>query len=73
MISPTSIIPHLPEVTGLALGVIASAFYGTRLVKTLNTKRLVQLIACLLAVIGGLLMLEAISPLQHADLLPANT
>ena len=72
VISPTAIIPHLPEVTGLALGGIASAFYGTRLVKTLNTKRLVQLIACLLAVIGGLLILEAVSPLQHADFLPAN-
>ena len=72
VISPTAIIPHLPEVSGLALGGIASAFYGTRLVKTLNTKRLVQLIACLLAVIGGLLILEAVSPLQHADFLPAN-
>ena len=45
VISPTPIIPHLPEVTGLALGGIASAFYGTRLVKILNTKRVVQLIA----------------------------
>jgi uncharacterized protein len=42
------------------------------LVNALNTKRLVQLIACLLAGIGGLLILEAVSPFQHADLLPVN-
>jgi len=72
VISLTPIIPHLPEVIGLALGGITSAFYGTRLVNALNTQRLVQLIACLLAGIGGLLILEAVSPFRHADLLPVN-
>jgi uncharacterized membrane protein YfcA len=71
-ISPTSIIPYLPEVIGLALGGIMSASYGTRLVAALKTERLAQLIACLLAVIGGLLILEPVSPFQNSDLLPPN-
>jgi hypothetical protein len=42
------------------------------LVNALNTKGLVQLIACLLALIGGMLLLEALSPFQHGDLLPVS-
>ena len=71
-VSLTSIVPHLPEVIGLASGGIVSAALGTRVVKALSTKRFVQLIACLLAVIGGLLMLEAFSQFQPASFLPAN-
>jgi uncharacterized protein len=71
-ISPTSIIPYLPEVIGLALGGIMSASYGTRLVNALNTERLVQIIACLLALIGCLLIVDAVAPFEHAHLLPAN-
>ena len=71
-ISPTSIIPYLPEVLGLALGGIMSASYGTRLVAALKGERLVQLIACLLVVIGGLLIVEAVWPFQNSNLLPGN-
>jgi uncharacterized membrane protein YfcA len=67
-----AIIPHLPEVIGLAFGGIASAFCGARLVNAVNTKRLIQLIGCLLAAIGGLLVLEAIIPFPHGDLLPVS-
>ena len=71
-VSLTSIVPHLPEVIGLASGGIVSAALGTRVVNALSTKRFVQLIACLLAVIGGLLILEAFSQFQPASLLPAS-
>src|SRR5262245_41970147 len=71
-VSLTPIVPHLHEIAGLALGGIASAFLGTRLIDALDLKRFVQLIGGLLAVMGCLLIVEAASPLQPGDLLPAN-
>jgi uncharacterized protein len=71
-VSLTAIMPYLPEIGGLALGGMASALYGARLVQVLSSRRLMQLIAGLLAGIGGLLLLEAILPLQHVELLPAG-
>jgi uncharacterized membrane protein YfcA len=70
-ISIAAVGPFLPEILGLALGGAGSAFYGAQLVKALSTRRLVQLIACLLAVIGCLLLVEAIFPFRHAEILPA--
>src|SRR5260370_21020614 len=69
-VSITAIGPYLPEVLGLAAGGIGSAAYGARLVTALSMNRLVQLIAGLLAAIGCLLLVEALSPLHHAELLP---
>ncbi|SRR6266404_1771592 len=63
-VSLTAIIPHLPEVTGLAIGGMASAVYGVRLVRRLSGERLVRLIACLLVGIGALLLWEAAFPFQ---------
>jgi uncharacterized protein len=72
VVSLAAIVPYLPEISGLALGGMASALYGARLVQALSSKRLMQLIAGLLAGIGGLLVLEAVLPLPHAELLPAG-
>lgn len=64
--------PHFPEIIGLAIGGMASAFYGARLVHVLSTRRLLRVIAILLAGIGGLLLIEAVSPFQHSGLLPPS-
>jgi len=61
---------HLPEISGLALGGIASAVYGARLVGALSAARLTNIIALLLAAIGALMFLEAIRPFQMVEWLP---
>lgn len=66
------VVPHLPEVIGLAAGGMASAVYGVRLVRRLSGERLVRLIAFLLLAIGGLLLWEAAFPFQYASLVPAS-
>jgi uncharacterized protein len=71
-VSLTVLVPHLPEVIGLAVGGMASAVYGVRLVGRLSSGRLVQLIALLLIGIGGLLLWEAAFPFQYASLAPAS-
>jgi uncharacterized protein len=71
-VSLATIIPHSPEVIGLAVGGMASAVYGVRLVRKLTGERLVQLIAVLLIGIGGLLLWEAVFPFQYAPLLHAS-
>jgi uncharacterized membrane protein YfcA len=54
-----SLAPHLPEIVGLAVGGVASAFYGARLVSQFSDRRLVTLIALLLAGLGILMLAEA--------------
>lgn len=71
-VSPAALTPYLPEIVGLAAGGIATAFYGARLVQGLSATRLVQLIAGLLAAIGCLLLVEAVSPFRHVELLPVS-
>jgi hypothetical protein len=71
-VSLAAIAPHLPKVIGLAIGGMASAVYGVRLVRKLSGERLVQLIAFLLIGIGGLLLWEAAFPFQYTPLVPAN-
>ena len=56
VVSLAAIVPHLPEVAGLATGGMASAVYGVRLVRKLSGVRLVQLVGLLLIVIGTLLL-----------------
>jgi len=65
-----AVLPHLPEVVGLASGGVASALYGVRLVRLLCNERLVRLIAGLLAVIGTLLLIEAAFHFQGGRVLP---
>ena len=72
-VSLTAIVPYFPEVIGLAIGGMASAVYGVRLVRRLTGDRLVWLIAFLLIGIGALLLWEALFPFQFAPVLPAFT
>ena len=44
-VSLGTVVPHLPEMLGLLGGGMLSAFYGTKLVRRLTDKRVVQLIA----------------------------
>ncbi len=67
-----AIVPHLPEVLGLAAGGMATAFNGAGLVRRLNARALVQAIAVLLAGIGALLLIETIVPFQPVAVLPAS-
>ena len=69
-VSLAAVVPYVPEMIGLLAGGMASAFYGAQLVKRLSDRRLVRLIAALLAALGLLLMTEAILPFQSGDLLP---
>jgi uncharacterized membrane protein YfcA len=66
----TAVTPHLPEIAGLVIGGMASAFHGARLVRLLSDERLTTIIAGLLAGIGILLLIEAKFPFQEAGLLP---
>jgi uncharacterized membrane protein YfcA len=72
VVSLAAIGPHLPEVAGLAIGGMASAVYGVRLVRKLSGERLVRLIAFLLVGIGALLLWEALFPLRYASPLPGS-
>ena len=72
VVSLAAIVPHLPEVAGLATGGMASAVYGVRLVRKLSGVRLVQLVGLLLIGIGTLLLGEAAFPVQYASPLPAS-
>lgn len=69
-VSTDAILPYLPEVVGLAAGGIVSASYGARLVQGLSSRRLVQIIAALLASIGILMLAEVTYPFHYAAPLP---
>jgi uncharacterized protein len=62
----TAVIDHLPEVTGLVVGGVISAFYGTRLVANLTDRRLTRLISALLVALGLLLIGEAFISFERA-------
>ena len=66
------VVPFLPAAAGLLSGGMASAFYGTGLVRRLSDQRLVRLIAVLLAALGLLLIGEAFLPFQAGDFLPES-
>lgn len=63
---------HLPEIIGLTAGGMISAFCGARLAHVLSTRRLVQLIALLLAALGSLVLVEAAFPFQYMELVPLS-
>jgi uncharacterized membrane protein YfcA len=62
------VIPHLPEIVGLAFGGVFSAIYGARLVMRLSDRRLTMSMAALLAALGVLLLIEAFVPFRDAAL-----
>ena len=65
-------VAALAEFAGLALGGMASAIYGVRLVRNLSSEWLVRLIACLLVGIGALLLWEVAFPFKYTSLLPTS-
>lgn len=71
-VSTGAMLPHWPEFAGLALGGMASAIYGVRLVRNLSSEWLVRLIACLLVGIGALLLWEVAFPFRYTSLLPTS-
>jgi uncharacterized membrane protein YfcA len=68
-ISLDAVIPYAPAMIGLLAGGMVSASYGTRLVQRLSDRRLVALIAALLAGLGVLLLCEAFFPFASGGLL----
>lgn len=71
-LSASALIPYWPEIAGLTVGGIVSAFYGAHLVRALPSARLVQIIALLLAGLGCLMLVEASRPFADAGLVPAG-
>ncbi len=69
-ISAASLFSYAPEIVGLALGGIVSAFYGARLVRSFTSERLVQIIGVLLAGLGCLMLLEVARPFSYAAFVP---
>src|SRR4029077_17100759 len=53
-VSVTALVPYLNEVAGLAVGGVASAFYGAGFVNAIKSEHLVKTIAALLAALGVL-------------------
>jgi uncharacterized protein len=72
VVSLADVVPHGAEVIGLTCGGMVTAFYGPRIVQELTGARLVQIIALLLAAIGSLLCIEALSPLSRTGLVSAD-
>jgi uncharacterized membrane protein YfcA len=69
-VSMTALVPYGPEIVGLALGGVVSAFYGAPLVRSLTSERLVQIIGVLLAGVGCLMLLEVAHPFGYAAIVP---
>jgi uncharacterized protein len=67
-----AVAPHLPEILALAAGGMISAFYGAGLVRRLSARRLIHVIAVLLAAIGALLLAETLTPWHPVALLSAS-
>jgi uncharacterized protein len=65
-----AVVPRLPEMFGLLIGGMASAFYGAKLISRLSNTHLVRIIAAFLGVIGLLMLAEAFLPFRSGDLLP---
>ena len=71
-VSLVVVVPHFPEMAGLVLGGVVSTHYGTRLVGFLSDERLVRLIAFLLALLGVLILSEAVFQFRHLEMLPTG-
>jgi uncharacterized protein len=71
-VSVAALVPYLNEVAGLAVGGVASAFYGARFVSAIKSEHLIKTIAALLAALGVLILFEVAYPLQYAQVIPAG-
>ena len=71
-VSVGALVPYLDEVAGLAVGGVASAFYGARFVSAIRSEHLVKTIAALLAALGVLILFEVAHPFQYAQVIPGG-
>lgn len=71
-ISVVALVPYLNEVVGLAVGGVASAFYGARFVSAIKSEHLIKIISALLAALGVLILFEVAYPFQHAQVIPTG-
>jgi uncharacterized membrane protein YfcA len=71
-VSVAALVPYLNEVAGLAVGGVASAFYGARFVSAIKNAILIKTIAALLAALGLLILFEVAHPFQYAQVIPAG-
>ena len=69
-LSVAPLVPYLNEVAGLAIGGVASAFYGARFVSAIKSEHLVKAIAALLAALGVLILFEVVYPFRYAQVIP---
>ena len=61
----TGVVAHWPEVAGLTIGGVVSAIFGVRIVLGMSARRLTIAMACLLAALGVLLLVEAFFPFSE--------
>jgi uncharacterized membrane protein YfcA len=71
-VSVAALVPYFNEVAGLAVGGVASAFFGARIVSAIKSEHLIKTIAALLAVLGVLILFEVAHPFQYAQVIPAG-
>jgi uncharacterized protein len=71
-VSIAALVPYLHEVAGLAVGGVASAFYGAVFVSAIKSEHLIKTIAALLAALGVLILLEVAFPFQYAQVIPTG-
>lgn len=71
-VSVGALFPYLNEVAGLAVGGVASAFYGARFVSAIKNEHLIKTIAALLGALGVLILFEVVRPFEYAQVIPAS-
>jgi uncharacterized membrane protein YfcA len=71
-VSLSAVVPHLSEIVGLAIGGVASAFYGAQFVSAIKNEHLVKTIVALLATLGVLILFEVAHPFQYAQVIPGG-
>src|SRR6516165_2926286 len=71
-VSVGALAPYLNEVVGLAIGGVASAFYGARFVSAIKNEHLTKTISALLAALGVLILFEVAHPFQYAQVISAG-
>jgi uncharacterized membrane protein YfcA len=71
-VSVGDLLPYLSEVVGLAVGGVASAFFGAQFVNAIRSEYLVRTIAALLAALGVLILFEVAHPFEYARVIPAG-
>jgi uncharacterized membrane protein YfcA len=68
-VSVGGLMPYLNEIVGLAVGGVASAFFGARFVNAIKSEYLVSTIAALLAALGVLILFEVAYPFEYAQVI----